>query len=67
MNDVLEIFEAHSDYTIDVRMSVLASTLAVLIAPYDDVTAASVMCAFNEVVAGNRQSLKKHLEKQHGH
>ena len=67
VNDILEIFDAHTDYTIDIRISVLTSTLAMLLAPYSDEEATNIMRAVNNAFAENRQSLKQAFERIHGH
>lgn len=62
--DVLSIFEAHSDYNNSLRVSVLASVLALVLMAYDDATAAHAMRTFNDAVALNREGLKKRMREE---
>lgn len=61
--DIMEIFNAHSEYTLPLRVSVLAGVLAVVTIQMTDGQMAEVMHHFVEAVQRNRAGIKPTLKK----
>lgn len=62
-SDIMEIFNAHSEYTMPLRVSVLAGVLAVVTIQMTDGQMAEVMHHFMEAVQRNREGIKPVLNE----
>lgn len=62
-NDIMELFNAHSEYSTSLRVSVLAGVLALVTIQMTDEQTAEVLHHFVAAVQRNRNSVKPVLNK----